>query len=106
MRWSLHKVRKAKIDTKLRDLFEQAGVATVQTFAFSALANREGMPVELRDISVAQSKERTAAIKWLTEKADMAERKEQRVEFVEWAILAFVILGVITDVMLVLHERS
>jgi len=106
MRWRLHKVRKAKIDSKLRDVFEQAGVATVQTFAFSAMSNREGMSVELKAISVAQSREREAAIKWLAEKADIAERKEQRVESVEWAILVFVILGVITDVLLLIHERN
>ena len=41
----------------------------------------------------------------LNEKAHRAERKEIRVEFVEWAILIFVISGVIVDALLFFQER-
>lgn len=101
----LHKVRPAKIEARLRDMFEQAGVETVRTLVFIATVNREGLPEAWKQISV-PSEERNAALEWLTEKADIAERKEQRVELIEWAILVFVILGVVTDVLLLIHERS
>ena len=34
---------------------------------------------------------------WLTERGDYHEKREQRLETVEWAILIFVILGVVAD---------
>ena len=40
------------------------------------------------------------ATEWLTERGDSREQHEQRVETVEWAILIFVILGVIADAKL------
>jgi hypothetical protein len=47
-----------------------------------------------------------AATAWLTERADLAERTEDRIETVEWAVLIFVAVGVIVDVLLVLHVGS
>ena len=41
---------------------------------------------------------------WLKERADMAARREDRLETVEWAILVFAIAGVATDVAVVAHE--
>jgi Na+(H+)/acetate symporter ActP len=40
---------------------------------------------------------------WLTERIDKQAQRECRVELVKWAVLAFVVLGVIVDVML-LHK--
>lgn len=45
-----------------------------------------------------------AATAWLTERADLAERREDRLETVEWAVLIFVAVGVIADVLLVLQH--
>jgi hypothetical protein len=46
----------------------------------------------------------TAVIKhaqeWLTERADLRARHEWRLERLEWAILIFVILGVVADFVL------
>ena len=37
------------------------------------------------------------ATRWLTERGDVKEQHEDRLETVEWAILIFVFLGVIAD---------
>jgi hypothetical protein len=39
-----------------------------------------------------------------TERADLAERRENRLEAVEWAVLIFVVVGVVADILLVLHH--
>jgi hypothetical protein len=44
------------------------------------------------------------ALAWLTERRDIHERKEDRLETVEWAILVFVIVGVLADILIVVHE--
>jgi hypothetical protein len=41
---------------------------------------------------------------WLTERQDIHERREDRLETAEWAILIFVIVGVLADIAIVLHE--
>jgi hypothetical protein len=104
MRW-LRRVRKASIGPDLRDALEQAGRATVQMLAFYAPINRTDLPAVLSRISDPSTKERAGAFAWLTEVADKAERKEQRIEIVEWAILIFVIFGVIVDALLFCQER-
>lgn len=38
---------------------------------------------------------------WLTERSDSNERREERLETLEWAILLFVFLGVVADFVLV-----
>ena len=40
---------------------------------------------------------------WLTERGDLRELHEQRLETAEWAILIFVIAGVVLDLLLVSH---
>jgi hypothetical protein len=37
------------------------------------------------------------AADWLTERGDSQEQREQRMEAVEWAILIFVVLGVVVE---------
>ena len=41
---------------------------------------------------------------WLTERGDVHARREQRLETVEWAILVFVIIAVIVDVVLLVRS--
>jgi hypothetical protein len=41
---------------------------------------------------------------WLTERADINERREQRMEAAEWAVLIFVAVGVVADILLVIHR--
>lgn len=45
-----------------------------------------------------------AATAWLTERADLRERREDRIEMVEWAVLIFVVLGVIVDIALLFRH--
>ena len=40
------------------------------------------------------------ALPWLTEQVDQHERREDRLETVEWAILIFVVVGVAVDLFL------
>jgi hypothetical protein len=42
---------------------------------------------------------------WLQERRDLAQRHADRLETVEWAILMFVVVGVIVDLILLAHGR-
>jgi hypothetical protein len=44
------------------------------------------------------------AAAWLTEKRDEEECDKTRTEIVEWAILVFVVLGVVFDFLILLKE--
>jgi hypothetical protein len=55
---------------------------------------------ELRDVY--QSERRVVeATKWLTERGDETVLHEERLEFVEWSILIFLVAGVILDCVIV-----
>ena len=47
--------------------------------------------------------DRHHTLAWLTERRDIHERREDRLETVEWAILVWVVLGVIADIILVIR---
>lgn len=100
---SLHrrKVRKAQIPKSDRDTFERFGESVIGGILAGGFNPRAA---ELQSI-YADVKMQEHARDWLTERGDSHERREQRLEAVEWAILLFVILGVILDVLLVLHHR-
>jgi hypothetical protein len=102
MWWRWRKVRVASIPAGTRDLFEQDGELVISMVLAGGFTPAAG---ELNPLYTNPSL-KLHARDWLTECRDTHARKEQRVELVEWAILVFVILGVITDVMLLLHERS
>jgi hypothetical protein len=82
MRW--FKVRKAEIAPQMRDTFEQAGPSIVQTLMFSGMINSAGLPPALKRVSE-DSEERKAALAWLTEKADQAERRHKFIVIGIWA---------------------
>jgi len=42
---------------------------------------------------------------WLTERRDKHELREQRLETVEWAILGWVFIGVVADIVLVMRDK-
>ena len=46
------------------------------------------------------------AVLWLRERQDIHARREDRLETVEWAILIFVIVGVVADLAIVAHESG
>jgi hypothetical protein len=89
--WWWRKVRKAAISREARDLFEQAGESCVQLILTSGFNPK---PENFQKIY--NEKYKDAEI-WLTERGDIRERHEQRLETVELAILIFVVLGVIVD---------
>ena len=99
------RVRRANIPQNFREAFEQAGTGVIQTLLFLGSINPADLPEPLTRIGVQGSVERRSAIVWLNEKAHRAERKEIRMEAVEWAILLFVIFGVIVDALLFSQER-
>jgi hypothetical protein len=91
--WWWRKVRKANIPREARDLFEQIGESCVQLILTSGFNPRAenfrkiyNNDEYIKDVEA-----------WLTERGDSRELHEQRLETVEWAILIFVVLGVIAD---------
>jgi hypothetical protein len=48
---------------------------------------------------------RQEIMEWLQERCDITERHANRLETVEWAILIFVILGVVVDLLLLFHDK-
>jgi len=99
MWWRWRKVRPANIPADLRDELERYGELAVAT----ALARGFDVPTSPMFTLVRDRRDDTLA--WLTERRDIAERKEQRLETVEWAILIFLIVGVTVDVLLLFHDK-
>jgi hypothetical protein len=94
--WWWRKVRRAQIDDKLREAFDRLGHYAV---AASIAENYPPAPGEGRALGLTNQQIKQAAIAWMTEHIDVAERHEQRIETVEWAVLIFVAVGVVLDVM-------
>ena len=99
MGW-LRKVRKARIPQENRDLFERYGESIIVGLLISGL---QPPYVELQRIYNNKDAMQNAR-DWLTERGDIRERREQRLEIVEWAILIFVVLGVIVESISLFHE--
>jgi hypothetical protein len=91
--WWWRKVRKAKIPADERDFFERLGETVIQLAITSGLTPRSE---SLRGI-YGKADTLKHAEEWLTERGDLREQHEQRLETVEWAILIFVVFGVIAD---------
>lgn len=99
--WWWRKIRPAKIPQAERDLFERFGefvIGSVLAGGFTP-SHDDLIPLYQKTNRAQQDYARD----WLTERSDAHEQREQRVETVDWAILLFVILGVILDVVLVRH---
>src|SRR5215470_11202696 len=91
--WWWRKVRWANIDQKLRAQFELLGDDVLaHAIAVGAYTMAQGeLLVRLLNAH------RTEIIDWLRERRDIAERHADRLETVEWAILIFVVLGVVVE---------
>lgn len=103
MCWWWRKVRYADISQDLRNSLERYG-ENVVSFALGAGVSPGSHGISMGNASPTDitlqlliQKNRDHVLAWLTERRDLAEKREQRVETLEWAVLAFVILGVITD---------
>jgi hypothetical protein len=98
--WWLRKVRKADIPEADRDTFERFGEPVIGML----LAGGFSPPLpELAQIYADKAKQEHAR-DWLTERSDAHERREQRQETLEWAVLIFVVVGVLVDILPLLHD--
>jgi len=94
-------VRKAEnIPQEHRDLFERCGETVVQ---LTVTSGHTPASTDLQRIYNNVDHARSSAEVWLTEMGDRRANKERRLEFVEWAILIFVIVGVFADFSLAFH---
>jgi hypothetical protein len=98
--WWWRKVRTADIPSADRDTFERFGEVVIVSLLTSGLTPKSK---ELQAFYGDADKEGNVKA-WLTERGDLHERREQRLETVEWAILGFVFLAVIIDVVLLFHQ--
>jgi len=105
--WWWRKVHKADIPLVARVLFERYGETVVALLLANALAEHTQLSTDTFRLGGMWEKtvvDIDAAAGWLTERAELAERREDRLETVEWAVLIFVVVGVVADVLLVLHH--
>src|SRR5690242_11424807 len=100
--WWWRKVRRAKISDDLRATFERYGEDVLaHAVAVGSYSSAQGPElIELLQGSKSQ------IMAWLTERRDIHERREDRLETVEVAILFAVIIGVLADLAIVAHEAG
>jgi hypothetical protein len=91
--WRWQKIRTANLPQELRERFEFYG-ETLLTLASTTEPNTNILGVELAGLSRMKRDEMLA---WLRERRDMETRHSDRAETVEWAILIFVVVGVIVE---------
>jgi hypothetical protein len=97
----MRRVRRANIPDDLRTKFERIG-EDVLAHAL-AVGTQRTQGHELLNLP---ERNRTEIMEWLTERRDIHERRENRLETVEWAILIAVIVGVLADLAIVAHESG
>lgn len=97
--WWWRKVRTANITPDLRKRLEMYG----ETVVAQAVANPE-ITMAGGDLPALVRSNYASALDWLTERRDKHERREDRLETVEMAILIAVIVGVLADCAIVAHE--
>jgi hypothetical protein len=95
MWWWWRKVRRANLDPKLRDAFDALGIYAMTN---SIANNYPPAPGARHAAGLNDQQIKAAALDWIREHNDREERHEHRLETVEWAILIFVVLGVVLDV--------
>jgi hypothetical protein len=106
--WWRRKIRRAHISQIDRDRFERYGETVVALLLGSELTERPEAGTGIIKIAGFYQKvivDVNAASAWLTERADLRERREDRIETVEWAVLIFVAVGVIVDIFLLLQHH-
>lgn len=96
--WDWRKIRRANIPSNVRDFFEGAGENRIRgMFVHNLVPDKKDADL----LKIYNSQELTQqARQWLFELQDAHERKEQRLETVEVAILVFLALEVLHDYVL------
>lgn len=92
--WWWRKIRKAEISGADRDIFERFGEQIIGAVLAGGFNPRAA---DLQRLYMNEGPLLNSARDWLTERGDAQERREQRMETVEWAVLIFVVLGVIVE---------
>jgi len=88
--------RCAKIDRSLRDQFEQFGEQVIaQALSVGMPVAMAAHPSQAQTLVYANTEHAKA---WLTEKRDISECRETRVEMLEWAIFVFIAVEVVLQV--------
>jgi hypothetical protein len=98
--WWWHKVTRADIPDELRERFELHGETPMALAIESGDATRIG--AELAGLG---QMKRAEIVAWLRERRDIEARHADRVETVEWAILIFVVVGVLLDLGLLFRPH-
>jgi hypothetical protein len=93
-------VRTADIPKDHRDLFERYGETVIQ---LTITSGHNPASTDLVPVYNDYHHARSHAEAWLSEMGDRRANKEWRLEFVDWAILIFVIVGVFADFSLAFH---
>lgn len=97
--WWWRKVRRANISDDLRTKFERYGETVIaHALGTGSMSTHSGPLFGLLN------QQSQAALDWLTERRDIHERREDRLETVEIAILLFVVIGVVMDLVLVIQS--
>jgi hypothetical protein len=93
----LRSIRRADIPPELRTEFERYGEILIAMGLSQPQAASYSGPF----FALISSHGNEAAA-WLTERRDLDERRENRLELVGWAILLFVVIGVLADIAILL----
>lgn len=107
--WWWRKVRKAQISREDRDLFERYGEAVIGSILAGASCPTapDLQPIIPGNICLPENPGKCQAGRdWLTECRDAHERREQRLEFVEWAILLFILLEIALSIASLGQSRN
>jgi hypothetical protein len=99
-------VRQAKLDDDLRDLFEQVGEQVIALAL--ALGSMQGTglrttPVAPTHVMKVVHAHQDAAAQWLTERRDLAERRDTINTTLNVAILTFVFLATVLALFRAIH---
>jgi hypothetical protein len=100
MRLWPRKVRKANIPDSDRDIFERYGEFVIGSVLAGGLSPRAKDLLPLYGDAAKWDHARD----WLTERSDIHENRERRLELLEWGVLVFVFVGVIVDALLFFHH--
>ncbi len=101
--WWWREIRRASISKSSRDIFERFGEAVI---GIVLAGNLQPRAPELQKLYGDMGPTLKDATAWLTERGDSQEQREQRMETVEWAVLMFVVLGVIVEGVQLFHRLA
>jgi hypothetical protein len=95
------KIRKANIPDDQRDVFERFGEFVIGSVLTGGFRPAHPQLTQLYSDLRTQNNARD----WLTERDDLKNQHEWRLEIVEWAIFIFVVVGVILDLLILIKSH-